>query len=123
MDIIFLHELKVETIVGVYEWERELAQTVELNLEIGIPGPRAGASDRIGDTIDYSRVAERIRADLARQRFKLLEALAEHIAAIILNDFDSPYVKVTLAKLGMLRGVRRVGVVIERRKTVPAVGQ
>jgi dihydroneopterin aldolase len=116
MDIIYLCELRAEANLGVYDWEKRLPQTVEINLEFGMLGPQAGKSDRIGDTIDYAVVAERIREDLLGHRFELLEALAEHIANLLLNDFGSPWVKVDIAKIGMIRNVKRVGVTIERSK-------
>jgi dihydroneopterin aldolase len=116
MDILYLHELRAEANVGVYEWETRLPQTVEINLDFALPNSSAGQSDRIADTIDYAVVAERIRHDLLAHRFELLEALAEHIANLLLNDFGSPWAKVNIAKIGMIRGVRRVGVTIERSR-------
>ncbi|MDQ5888192.1 MAG: FolB [Pseudomonadota bacterium] len=114
MDIIFLHEVRIDTLIGVYEWERQAPQTLQLDMELGIPDSRACQTDNIADTIDYGVVVERLRETLAEQHFLLLEALAEHIAHIILNEFGSPWVKLSVAKLGMLRGVKRVGVTIER---------
>jgi 7,8-dihydroneopterin aldolase/epimerase/oxygenase len=116
MDTIYLCELRAEANLGVYDWEKRLPQTVEINLEFGMLGPQAGQSDRIGDTIDYAVVAERIREDLLAHRFELLEALAEHVANLLLNDFGSPWVKVDIAKIGMIRNVKRVGVTIERAR-------
>lgn len=114
MDIIFLHEVRIDTLIGVYEWERQAPQTLQLDMELGIPDSRACKTDNIADTIDYGVVVERLRETLAEQHFLLLEALAEHIAHIIMNEFGSPWVKLSVAKLGMLRGVKRVGVTIER---------
>lgn len=114
MDIIFLHELKLDTVIGIHEWEREAPQTIQLDLDIALPHSRAGRSDRVEDTIDYGRVAERIRQSLAEKRFSLVEALAEHVAQLLLQEFGSPRVRVSVTKLGPIRGVKRIGVTIER---------
>jgi dihydroneopterin aldolase len=116
MDMIFLRDLTVDTIIGVHEWERQRPQTLEINLDIGLPSHKAAKTDLIGDTIDYEAVDRRIRDDLATLHFTLLEALAEHIAELILHDFGAPWVKLSLAKIAILPKVSRVGVVIERRR-------
>jgi dihydroneopterin aldolase len=114
MDIIFIDDLRIPTLVGIYPREQAMPQTVEMSLQIGISTACAGSSDNIGDTIDYAAVVERLRAELAAQHFNLLEKLAEYVAALLLEDFGAIWVRVSIAKLGMMRGVRRVGVVIER---------
>jgi dihydroneopterin aldolase len=114
MDIITLEGLRADTLLGVYPRERVLPQSVEIDLKIGFASATAGASDRLADTIDYAAVAERIRADLATTRFHLLEALAEHIARMLLADFGAAWVRVSVNKLGVIAGVRRVGLTIER---------
>lgn len=114
MDIIFIEELRIETLIGIYPREKALPQPVEMSLRIGASTATAGASDDIGDTIDYAKVVQRIRADLATHHFNLLEKLAEHVATLILEDFRAGWVQVSVAKLGMMPGVKRVGVVIER---------
>lgn len=114
MDIIFIDDLKVTTLVGIYPREKAMAQTIEMSLQIGVSTERAGASDRIGDTVDYALVVERLREELATRQFNLLEKLAEHVATLLLTEFTASWVRVSIAKLGMMRGVRRVGVVIER---------
>lgn len=114
MDKIFLDEVRLDLIIGIYEWERKVPQTIQLDIEIGLPHSRAGQSDDVADTIDYSAVVARICETAAERHFNLVEALAEHIAHLILNEFGSPWAKVKVAKLGMLRGVKRVGVTIER---------
>ena len=115
MDIIFIDDLRIATLVGIYPREKAMPQTIEMSLQIGVSTAGAGASDDIGDTIDYAAVVERLRSELATQHFNLLEKLAEHVATLLLDDFGASWVRVSIAKLGMLRGVRRVGVVIERR--------
>jgi 7,8-dihydroneopterin aldolase/epimerase/oxygenase len=114
MDTISIQELRVDTLVGYYEWERQMPQTIELNLELAIPDNQAGRTDRIRDTLDYGAVVERVRAALADTRFLLLERVCEHVADILLTEFHTPWVRVSVAKLGLMRGVRRVGVTIER---------
>lgn len=114
MDIIFIDDLRVETLVGIYPREKAVAQSIELSLQIGASTASAGASDDIRDTIDYAVVVERLRAELGARHFNLLEKLAEYVATLLLEDFGAQWVRVSVAKLGMMRGVRRVGVVIER---------
>lgn len=116
MDIIFIREFKVETLIGVYEWEKRVPQTIQLDLDIAIPGDKhVGRSDKIKDTIDYSKIVARIRETLAQERFGLLERLAEHLAQLVIKEFGSPAVKVSVAKLGLMPGIKMVGVTIERR--------
>lgn len=114
MNTIFLSEVRVETILGVPDWERLTAQTIVLDIEIGMPHNRACQTDAIADTIDYGLVVARIRQSLAEQSFRLVEALAEHVCHIILNEFGAPWVKLKVAKPGILPGVKSLGVVIER---------
>ena len=114
MDIIFIEELRVETRVGVYPREKALPQSVEISLEIGVSTREAGNSDELRDTVDYAVVIERLRQELARQHFHLLEKLAEHIAGWLFKDFACHWVRVSVGKIGTTAGVRRVGVRIER---------
>jgi dihydroneopterin aldolase len=114
MDIIFIQDFRVETLIGIYEWERRVPQTIQIDIEIGNPASRPAITDNIDDTIDYGAVVNRIEETLKQQHFLLLERLADHIANIVLNEFKSPWVKVSVAKLQLLRGVKRLGVTIER---------
>ena len=116
MDTIFIRELRAEAWIGIYEWEKLKPQTLDFNLEIGVDTHRAGSSDNISDTVDYGKVVERIRADLKDQHFKLLEALAEHIAKVVLNDFSAHWVRISVAKIAHMRGVKLVGVTITRER-------
>ena len=113
MDIIFIQDFRLEILIGVYEWERRVPQTVQFDLEIGLP-PREKRSDKIGDTIDYSKVVSRIRTSLAENHFVLVEATAEHIAQLVMSEFHAPWVRASVTKLGALQGVKRLGVTIER---------
>ena len=114
MDIIFIDELRLSTLIGIYPRERAVPQTVEMSLQIGTSTASAGASDDIVDTIDYAVVVERLRSELATQHFNLLEKLAEYVAGLLIEQFGARWVRVSIAKLGMMRGVKRVGVIIER---------
>ena len=118
MDTIFIRELRADAWIGIYEWEKLRPQTLDFNLEIGLDTHRAGASDNIRDTVDYGKVVERIRADLKDQHFKLLEALAEHISQVILHDFKAQWVRISVAKIAHMRGVKLVGVSISRSRDV-----
>lgn len=113
MDRIFISDFRIEILIGVYEWERRVPQTVQLDLEIGLP-PRPRRSDRIGDTLDYARIVARVEQSLNENRFLLVEALAEHIAQLVMGDFGAPWIRVSVTKLGALKGVKRLGVTIER---------
>jgi len=116
MDTIFVRELKLEAWIGLYRHEKIAPQTIELDLEIALPGDAVFASGRVQDTIDYGVAVERIRALLAAERFGLVESLAERIARLLIDDFGAPRVKVSIAKLGILRDAKRVGVSIERSR-------
>jgi dihydroneopterin aldolase len=114
MDIIFLSEVRVETHLGVPDWERMTPQTIVLDIEIAMPQSKSCQSDSIEDTIDYGKVVERIRQSLHERSFKLVEALAEHVCQLILKEFGAPWTKVRVAKPGILSGLKALGVVIER---------
>ena len=114
MDIIFLREIRLDARIGIYKREKTITQTVELDLDIALPGDRVFSSGKVADTIDYAVVIDRIRAALIEQHYGLVENLAEHVAQIILGEFHAPWVRVSIAKIGAQRNARRVGVVIER---------
>jgi dihydroneopterin aldolase len=114
MDIIFLRGLAIETIIGIYDWERETLQTVVLDLEMAWDIAPAAASDSIEDTLDYKAVSKRVIGFVEESRFFLVETLAERVARIILDEFRVPWVRLTLNKKGAIRGASDVGVLIER---------
>ena len=114
MDIIFIDDLRVSTLIGIYPREQAIPQTLEISLQIGTSTVGAGASDDIHDTIDYAAVVDNLRTDLATRHFHLLEKLAEHVASLLLHDFGARWVRVSVAKIGVMRNVRRAGVIIER---------
>lgn len=114
MDIIYLHDLRIETIVGVYDWERQIKQTVVLNLDMGTDIAKAAATDSIEDTLNYKAVAKRLIAFVGDSEFQLVETLAERVAELVINEFKVPWLRLRVNKEGAVRGARDVGVVIER---------
>jgi dihydroneopterin aldolase len=116
MDVIFLSGLTTECIIGIWDWERRVKQKLVIDLEMGADIRRAAASDAIEDTLDYKRVAKRLLGFVGESQFQLVETLAEHIARIVVTEFDVPWVKVRLNKQGAIRGARDVGILIERRR-------
>ena len=116
MDIIFIEDLRAETWIGIYPREKAMPQTVEISLHIGVSTASAGASDDIGDTVHYGELCEAIRSSLKNQNFLLIEMLAEHVANLVLQDFNTLWVRVKIVKPGILDGVKEVGVEIERSK-------
>lgn len=114
MDIVFINDLRIETIIGIYDWERRVKQTVSLDLEMAADIRAAAATDAIEDTLNYKAVAKRLIAFVGESRFQLVETLAEKIAEIVLTEFDVKWVKLTVHKPGAVRGSRDVGVIIER---------
>lgn len=120
MDFIFIEDMRVDAWVGIYEREKVAPQTLQIDLTFGVPDA-AAANDDIADTIHYGEVIERIRAELAERHFNLLETLGEHIVGMLFNEFRAPWVKISIAKAGIMKGVKRVGVFIERGRE-PAAG-
>jgi dihydroneopterin aldolase len=116
MDIIFLHDLRVETTIGIWDWERKIRQTVAIDIEMAADIREAAKSDSVEDTLNYKAVAKRLQQFVGDSSFQLVETLAEKIADIILNEFDVPWVRVKLNKPGAIRSARDVGVIIERGK-------
>lgn len=114
MDIIFLRDLRVETVIGIWDWERKIRQTVSVDLEMAADIRKAAASDSVEDTLNYKSVAKRLQQFIGDSSFQLVETLAERIAAIVLDEFDVPWVRVRLNKPGAIRGARDVGILIER---------
>jgi 7,8-dihydroneopterin aldolase/epimerase/oxygenase len=113
MDYIFVEGLQLDARVGIYPRERLMPQALEVNLTFGVPDA-AAQHDDIEDTVDYDRVVARIREVLAERHFNLLETLGEFMVSLLFDEFRVPWVRVSIAKMGVLRGVRRVGVYIER---------
>lgn len=116
MDVVFLHGLKIETVIGIWEWERHFKQTLILDLDMGADLAPAGRSDSITDTLDYKAVTKRVFRLAEENAFLLVEALAENLADILLDEFKLPWVRIKINKQGAVRQVRDVGVIIERSR-------
>ena len=114
MDIVYLRELKIETVIGIFDWERQIKQTVVLDLDMGTDVAAAAATDNIEDALDYKAVTKRIIQFVEASEFQLVETLAERIAELLRTEFAIPWLKLTVNKRGALRGARDVGVIIER---------
>jgi dihydroneopterin aldolase len=114
MDKIFIHALKAEAIIGIYDWERQVRQTVLIDLEFAADVRKAALTDSIDDTLNYKRVAKRILAFVESSQFHLVETLAEHVAMLVLDEFGISWVRITLSKPGAVRSSRDVGVSVER---------
>jgi dihydroneopterin aldolase len=114
MDKIFLHALKAEAIIGIYDWERQVKQTVIVDLEMNGTVRKAAISDSIDDTLNYKRVAKRVLAFIEASQYHLVETLTEQIAMLLLSEFHLTWVRVSLSKPGAVRNSRDVGVIIER---------
>jgi dihydroneopterin aldolase len=114
MDIVYIRALRAATVIGVYDWERTVRQTVVLDLELAADNRRAAASDRIGDALDYAALSARVLAFIEGSQFQLIETLAERVAAIVIEEFGVPWLRLRLAKPGAVAQATDVGVVIER---------
>jgi len=115
-DTIFLRELKVETVVGIWDWERKIRQTVSIDLEMGADVARAAKTDSIEDTLNYKAVAKRVQQFVGDAEFQLVETMAEKIAELVLTEFAIPWIQVSVSKPGAIRGARDVGVLIRRSR-------
>ena len=116
MDAIIIRDLRVEALIGIHRRERHVTQTLTIDLDIGLPGSAVFSSDKVADTIDYEQVALRIRALAAAQHYRLVETFADRVAAFLIADFGAPWVKVSVAKIGILPNAKFVGVTLERRR-------
>ncbi len=114
MDIVFIRELRIDTVIGIYDWEREIRQTVVFDLEMGTDISRAAATDTIEETLDYKAVSKRLIDFVRESEFQLVETLAERCAELVLKEFNVPWVRLALNKVGAVSAARDVGVIIER---------
>ena len=114
MDKIFLRELRIETIIGFWEWERRIKQIVSIDLEIGTDARVAAASDAIAGTLNYEQLAKPLGEFVGAAQFQMVEALATAIGKIVIQEFNAPWVKVSVAKPGAIPAAREVGISIER---------
>jgi len=114
MDTIFIHALKTEAIIGIFDWERQVKQTVLLDIELSADIRKAALSDSIDDTLNYKRVAKRVLAFVETSTFHLVETLSEQVAMLILAEFQVARVRIALSKPGAVRSSKDVGIIIER---------
>lgn len=115
-DIIFLHELEVETTIGIWDWERRIRQIVRIDLEMGADIRSAAKKDDIDATLNYKAVARRVEQFAGESEFQLVETLAERIAELVLDEFDTPWIQVRVSKPRAIRGANDVGVLIHRAR-------
>ncbi|KPL28899.1 MAG: dihydroneopterin aldolase [Acidithiobacillales bacterium SM1_46] len=116
MDIIYLHDLKIECVIGIWDWERKIKQRVIIDLDMGFDIRRAAQTDAIDDTLNYKAVAKRLQQFVGDSQFQLVETMAERVAEILLAEFKLAWVRVRINKRGAVRGAGDVGVMIERGK-------
>jgi dihydroneopterin aldolase len=116
MDTIFIHALKTEAIIGIFDWERQVKQTVLLDIELSADIRKAALSDSIDDTLNYKRVAKRVLAFVEASTFHLVETLSEQVAMLILAEFQVARVRIALSKPGAVRSSKDVGIIIERNQ-------
>jgi len=114
MNAIFIHDLRVETRIGIYEWEKHVAQTLRLDIDLGLASDDVFRTGDFADALDYAAVVKRLQAFAADHPHHLLERYAQAIAELLMNEFGAPWVKVRVAKLAAIPGVKELGVVIER---------
>ncbi len=114
MDIIYISDLRADAVIGVYDWERRITQTLSFDIELGTDIRKAAATDALDNTINYKAVAKRVRAFVQESRFQLVETLAERVATVLLDEFGVRWVKLRVNKAGAVRHARDVGVIVER---------
>lgn len=114
MDIVYIRDLKIDTVIGIFDWERRIRQTVSIDLEMAFNIRKAAASDSIEDALDYKAVGKRIISFVSESEYQLVETLAEKVAEIVLTEFNVPWVRLRLSKPGALRGSQDAGLIIER---------
>ncbi len=114
MDIIYLRDLRIDTVIGIYAWERRIKQTIILDIEMATDIRKAAQTDSIDDTLNYKAVAKRLIDFVGNSNFQLVETLSERVAEIVLNEFHVPWLRLQVNKQGAVRGARDVGVIIER---------
>ena len=114
MDIVFIEALEIDTVIGIYDWERQITQKVVLDIEMAFDNRRPATSDDIVDTLNYKDVSKRLIAFVGESKFGLVESLAERCADILREEFGVPWLRLKLSKPGAVTGSRAVGVIIER---------
>ena len=113
-DLVFIEDLRIQTVIGVFDWEREITQTISLDLQMAYDISKAAGTDEIADTLDYKAVSKRLIQFVESSEFQLVEALAEHCARIVLEEFPVTWLRLKLSKPGAVRGSSAVGVIFDR---------
>jgi dihydroneopterin aldolase len=121
-DTVFIRGLRAETVIGVYDWERRVRQLLVLDLELAVDTRAAAASDEVADTLDYGAIAERMLTEIEGSSHRLIETLAERLAAVLLAEFTVPWVRLTLSKPTAVPAAQAVGITIERGSREPGAG-
>ncbi len=116
-DIVFIEDLRIDTIIGIYDWEREVKQTIALDIEMAADNIKPASTENIDDALNYKAVSKRMIAFTEESQFQLVETLAEKLVEIIMAEFDVPWCRLKLRKLGAVTGSKSVGVIIERGHT------
>jgi len=114
MDIVFIEDLRIETVIGIYDWERKIRQTIAIDLEMAFDNRKPASTDKIDDTLDYKAVAKRLITFVENSHFELVETLAERCAEIVRDEFRVAWLRLKLSKPGAVTGSKAVGVAIER---------
>ena len=115
-DRVFIEALEIECLIGIYDWERTVRQSVVLDIEMAFDNRLPAGSDAIEDTLDYKAVSKRLMQFIGDSSYGFVETLAEQCATIILNELNVNWLRLKLAKPGAVRGARSVGVIIERQR-------
>jgi dihydroneopterin aldolase len=114
MDIVFVKDLRFKTIVGCWDWERQMPQVVSIDLEMGWDNKSAAVSDDLNDALNYKDVSKRVEDFVQEQEFKLVETAAEGIATLVMQEFSVPWIRVAIHKPYAVSNSKSVGVVVER---------
>jgi dihydroneopterin aldolase len=124
VDIVYLRDLRIPAVIGVFEWERRVRQVIAIDLDMACDVARAARTDALADALDYKAVAKRLIGFVEESRFQLVETLAERIAELVRQEFQVGWIRVRINKTGAVRGARDVGVIIERgRRPFPAASE
>ena len=113
-DRVFIRALRVETVIGVYDWERQVRQTLLIDLELAADVAAPALQDDVRRALDYDTCCRRVREFAAAGRFQLIETFAERLAALLREEFAVPWLRLRVCKPGAVAGTRDVGVLIER---------
>ena len=116
MDKIILTDLRIDAVIGIWDWEKRNPQTISIDLEMQIDIKKTSQSDSIGDALDYKAVSKRVKQFIQGSQFNLIETLAENVAKIILEEFDIQWLKLSVSKPFAIKGSKNIGVCIERTK-------